>query len=66
MLPDLGDARVAAAQVVSAMVHPVQLRGGAVLVQETLPAFSAPPTLEGGGSFETLTTAGALSLALIQ
>jgi len=57
---------VAAAQVVSTVVHPVLLGGGAVLMQETLPGFCAPATLEGGGSFEALAAAGALSLALIQ
>ena len=62
----LGDARVAAAQVVSAVVHPVLLGGGAMLPEEALPAIRAPATLKGGRGLQTLTTAGALGLTLIQ
>lgn len=61
-----GDAWVAAAQVVSTVVHPVLFGGGTVLVQETLPGLCAPAALEGCRSFETLATAGSLSLALVQ
>lgn len=57
---------MAAAQVVSPMVHPVLLGRGAVLPQETLPGFGAPAALKGRRRLETLTAAGALSLALIQ
>lgn len=66
LIPYLGDAWVAAAQVVSGVVHPVLFGGRAVLSEEALPAFGAPPALEGSWSFEALTTAGALSLTLVQ
>lgn len=55
--PYLGDARVAAAQVVAAMMHPVLLRRGAVLPQEALPVLGAPPTLKDRGRLEALTAA---------
>ena len=57
---------MAAAQVVASMMHPVLLWRGAVLPQEALPGFGAPAALEGRRRLETLTTAGALSLALVQ
>lgn len=64
--PYPGDTRVAAAQVVSPVVHPVLLGRGAVLPQETLPGFGAPAALEGRRCLETLAAAGALGLAFVE
>lgn len=66
MTPYPCDARMAAAQVVPAVVHPVLLWGGTVLPQETLPALRAPAALKGSGGFKALTAAGALGLTLVQ
>lgn len=64
--PYPGDARVAAAQVVAAMVHPVLLGGGAVLPQEATLGLGAPAALEGRRRLEALAAAGALRLALVE
>lgn len=64
--PYPGDARVAAAQVVSPVVHPVLFGRGAVLPQEALPGFGTPAALEGRRRLETLAAAGALGLAFVE
>lgn len=61
-----GDAGVAAADVVPAGVHPVLLRGLAVLLQETLLVVLAPATLKRCAGLQTQATAVPLGLTLIQ